>query len=56
MSNCDVISVIFIQKCKMFLFFKIFFFHISFWCSCFVIEIADLCANEMSGQFDRMDF
>ena len=20
------------------------------------VEIADLCANEMSGQFDRMDF
>ena len=36
-----------------------------FCCSCFVIEIvshllkveiADFCANEMSGQFDRMDF
>ena len=49
----------------MFLFFQIFFIHKSFWCSCFVIEIishllkieiADFCANEMSGQFDRMDF
>ena len=49
----------------MFLFFQIFFIHKSFWCSCFVIEIishllkieiADFCANKMSGQFDRMDF